>query len=132
VTPSSSAGHGRGRHPSVVAPRAGRFAHPSEGVFAALLSLYGFEWDYEPVEFPLEWNDKGEPTRAFRPDFYVASRNLYIELTVLEQRLVTRKNQKIRQFRSLYPDVALLVVYQRDFAALLERHALGTLADFAA
>jgi hypothetical protein len=115
-----------------VASRAGRFAHPSEEVFAALLSLYGLHWAYEPIEFPLAWNERGQATRGFRPDFYVASRDLFIELTVLEQRLVTRKNQKIREFRTLYPEVALMVVYQRDFAALLTSHALGTLADFAA
>lgn len=129
---ASSAGPARGRHPSVVAPRAARFAHPSEEVFAALLSLYGLAWAYEPIEFPLAWNERGEATRAFRPDFYVASRDLFIELTVLEQRLVTRKNQKIREFRALYPEVDLLVVYQRDFVRLLDSHALGTLSDFAA
>jgi hypothetical protein len=62
----------------------------------------------------------------------VASRDLFIELTVLEQRHVTRKNQKIREFRTLYPQVDLLVVYQRDFTRLLTSHALGTLSDFAA
>lgn len=120
------------RHPSAVAPRPDRFAHPSEGVFASLLSLYGLDWTYEPREFALAWDDDGQPTRGFRPDFYVASEDLYIELTVLSQRLVSRKNRKVREFRALYPDVALLVVYQRDFAALLERHSLGDLADYAA
>ncbi|MGH9021357.1 MAG: hypoxanthine phosphoribosyltransferase, partial [Acidimicrobiales bacterium] len=119
-------------HPSTVAPGAERFAHPSEGLFASLLSLYGLEWTYEPVEFALAWNEQGEPTRGFRPDFYVESMDLFIELTVLTQRLVTKKNQKIRAFRALYPDVDLVVVYQRDFAALIERHALGDLTSFAA
>jgi len=132
VRSSSSVGPARGRHPSVVAPRAARFAHPSEEVFAALLSLYGLTWSYEPIEFPLAWDERGQTTRAFRPDFYVASHDLFIELTVLEQRLVTRKNQKIREFRTLYPQIALMVVYQRDFSRLLTSHALGTLEDFAA
>jgi hypothetical protein len=132
VRSSLSVGPARGRHPSVVVPRAARFAHPSEEVFAALLSLYGLSWSYEPIEFPLAWDEHGQMTRAFRPDFYVASRDLFIELTVLEQRLVTRKNQKIREFRALYPQVALMVVYQRDFSRILASHALGTLADFAA
>jgi len=122
----------RGRHPSVTVPRVERFAHQSERLFATLLDLYGLAWEYEPIEFPLAWNDAGEPTRAFRPDFYVASRGLFIELTVLDQRNVTKKNQKIREFRTLYPEVALLVVYQRDFVALLERHALKSPADHAA
>jgi hypoxanthine phosphoribosyltransferase len=70
--------------------------------------------------------------RAFRPDFYLPSIPLFIELTVLEQRLVTKKNQKVREFRALYPEVELLVVYQRDFVELLKQHDLGTLGDFAA
>lgn len=132
MTDESPARLERGRHPSTVAPCEERFAHPSEELFAALLTLYGLEWSYEPVEFALAWDDDGQPTRGFRPDFYVPSADLYIELTVLSQRLVNKKNQKVREFRSLYPDVALLVVYQRDFAALLERHSLGELSDFAA
>ncbi|HEY5263330.1 MAG TPA: hypothetical protein VIJ08_03575 [Acidimicrobiales bacterium] len=122
----------RRRHPSLEAVPQDQFAHPSERAFARLLNLYGFAWSYEPVEFPLEWNELGAPTKAFRPDFYLPERRLFIELTVLEQRLVTKKNQKVRKFRALYPEVELLVVYQRDFVALLEQHGLGTLATFAA
>ncbi len=109
-----------------------QFAHPSERAFACLLNLYGFSWTYEPVEFPLDWNERGQPVRGFRPDFYLPDRQLFIELTVLEQRLVTKKNQKVRLFRALYPEIELLVVYQRDFVALLHQHGLGTIADLAA
>ena len=122
----------RRRHPSIEPGPLDQFAHPSEKAFARLLNLYGFAWSYEPVEFPLEWNELGVPVKAFRPDFYLPERRLFIELTVLEQRLVTKKNQKVRKFRALYPEVELLVVYQRDFVALLEQHGLGTLASFAA
>ena len=122
----------RRRHPSLEPVPQDQFAHPSERAFARLLNLYGFAWSYEPVEFPLEWNEHGVPVRAFRPDFYLPERHLFIELTVLEQRLVTKKNQKVRMFRALYPEVELLMVYQRDFVALLEQHGLGTLATFAA
>ncbi len=122
----------RRRHPSLEPVPQDQFAHPSERAFARLLNLYGFAWSYEPVEFPLEWNELGVPVRAFRPDFYLPERHLFIELTVLEQRLVTKKNQKVRMFRALYPEVELLVVYQRDFVALLEQHGLGTLDTFAA
>ena len=122
----------RRRHPSLEPVPQDQFAHPSERAFARLLNLYGFAWSYEPVEFPLEWNELGVPVRAFRPDFYLPERHLFIELTVLEQRLVTKKNQKVRRFRALYPEVELLVVYQRDFVALLEQHGLGTLATYAA
>jgi hypothetical protein len=122
----------RRRHPSVVDSPKERFAHPSERAFARLLTLYGHEWSYEPVEFPLAWNDEGQPVKAFRPDFYLPGHRLFIELTVLEQRLVTKKNQKVRQFRALYPELALLVVYQRDFIALLEQHGMGKIVNLAA
>jgi len=132
VTLPDPSDDGRRRHPSLVERSNDGFAHPSERTFAHLLTLYGFEWSYEPVEFPLAWNEIGQPVRAFRPDFYLHDRNLFIELTVLEQRLVTKKNRKVRQFRTLYPEVELLVVYQRDFRALLSQHGLGTIADLAA
>ena len=97
-----------------------------------MLALYGIAWIYEPVEFPLAWTDLGAPARAFRPDFYLPERKMFIEMTVLEQRLVTKKNQKIRLFRTLYPEIELMVVYQRDFIELLRRHRLGSLGDLAA
>ena len=122
----------RRRHPSGEVLPPDQFAHPSERAFARLLNLYDFAWSYEPVEFPLAWNEQGQPVRGFRPDFYLPDRRLFIELTVLEQRLVTKKNQKVRQFRKLYPEIELLVVYQRDFVALLQQHGLGTLAGLAA
>ncbi len=101
-----------------------RFAHPSERVFAGLLSLYGVEWVYEPVAFPLVWDEFGTPIRFFRPDFYLPAQGGFIELTVLDQRLVTKKNAKVRRFRALYPEVPLIVVYRRDFFALTARHCV--------
>lgn len=122
----------RGRHPSLVISENAQFAHPSERVFASILSLYGHDWVYEPIEFPLAWNSVGQPTRGFRPDFFLPDRHLFIEMTVLDQRLVTKKNQKIRQFRELYPEVDLVVVYQRDFNDLIQRHGLHVIAPHAA
>jgi len=49
--------------------------------------------------------------------------NVFIELTVLEQRLVTKKNAKIRAFRALYPEVELVVVYQKDFNDIVLKHS---------
>jgi hypothetical protein len=125
VSPAPAARSGR-RHPSRVPAPEARFAHPSEEIFASLLSLYGVAWEYEPVEFALAWDDAGRPTRAFRPDFYLPDHDTFVELTVLAQRLVTRKNRKVREFRALYPETRLLVLYQRDFVTLLERHALAS------
>ena len=131
---TSSPGNGEPRrwHPSLTTTSSTRFAHPSERIFANLLSLYGVRWVYEPIEFPLAWNTDGQPIRGFRPDFYLPERHMFIEMTVLEQRLVTKKNQKVRQFRALYPEVELLVVYQRDYNELMRRHDLGATGGRAA
>ena len=120
------------RHPSCLDRPMVDFAHPSERVLANLMTLYGVSWRYEPVEFPLAWDDSGRAVRGFRPDFYLPEHRLFVELTVSDQRLVTKKNQKVRAFRALYPELEIVVVYQRDFVALLKRHALGTLGNVAA
>jgi hypoxanthine phosphoribosyltransferase len=124
VTNQAPSEESRRRHPSFVVSENAQFAHPSERVFANLLSLYGLEWFYEPIEFPLAWNGDGQPIRGFRPDFFLPDRHLFIEMTVLDQRSVSKKNQKIRQFRELYPEVDLVVVYQRDFNELILRHGI--------
>jgi len=113
----------RRRHPSSITTQSSNFAHPSEKTFSAFLSLYGHKWEYEPIEFALAWNENGQPIRGFRPDFYLPELNVFIELTVLEQRLVTKKNAKIRAFRALYPEVELLVVYQKDFNDIVLKHS---------
>jgi hypothetical protein len=53
-------------------------------------------------------------------------------LTTAEQRLVTRKNGKVRRMRELYPEVPVLIVYQRAFLALLEAHGLDLTVPSAA
>jgi hypoxanthine phosphoribosyltransferase len=117
----------RHRHPSAARAARVRFAHPSERLFAALLDVHEVEWEYEPVEFALAWGEDGYPSAGFRPDFWLPAQACFVELTTADQRLVTRKNAKIRRLRQLYPDVALVVVYQRDFFDLLARNGLDPL-----
>jgi hypothetical protein len=119
-------------HPAGAPAGQVRFAHPSERLFAALLDLYEERWEYEPVEFPLRWDEQGSPVAGFRPDFFLPDRGMFIELTTADQRLVTRKNGKVRRMRELYPEVPIVVVYQRDFMALLEAHGLHLPASSAA
>lgn len=114
----------RRRHPASAPASRVRFAHPSERVFASLLDLYGIDWAYEPVEFPLQWSEAGEPSAGFRPDFWLPEFSVFVELTTAEQRLVTRKNAKVRRMRELYPEIDVQVVYQRDFLGLANRHHL--------
>jgi len=109
-----------------------RFAHPSERLFAALLDGAAIRWEYEPVEFALRWAEDGTPASGFRPDFWLPDHHCFVELTTAGQKLVTRKNAKVRRMRELYPEVDVLVVYQRDFLALLEHHGIDPGATTAA
>jgi hypothetical protein len=100
------------------------FAHNSERQFARLLDFYRVDWEYEPTAFPIDWDAAGQPTQQFRPDFYLPGWRLYIEITTLNQRLVTKKNRKVRRLRELYPDVRIKVLYQRDYLSLLAKYGL--------
>jgi hypothetical protein len=100
------------------------FAHNSERQFARLLDFYRVDWEYEPTAFPIEWDAAGDPVQYFRPDFYLPGFDLHIEITTLNQRLVTRKNRKVRRLRELYPQVRIKVLYQRDYLSLLAKYGL--------
>ena len=89
-----------------------------------MLDFYGVRWDYEPRTFPLEWGADGRITAAFTPDFYLPDQELYLEITVMKQSLVTRKNRKLRQLRALYPDVRVKLFYRRDIEHLARRFDL--------
>src|SRR5436305_13390414 len=86
---------------SVEAPRV---ANDSERECARLFDFYGVPWEYEPRTFALE-NEGERITEAFTPDFYLPDQDLYVEVTVMKQALVTRKNKKLRKLRERYPDV---------------------------
>ena len=102
-----------------------RFAHPSEEEFSHILDFYKILWHYEPRTFPLAWDEGGNVTEAFTPDFYLPGQDLYVEITTLRQELVTRKNQKLRRLRELYPDVNIKLLYRRDFGRLLDKYGLS-------
>ena len=97
------------------------FKNDTEAEFAGILDMYNIEWMYEPKTFPLEWDDAGNVTMAFSPDFYLPKFNLYLELTVMEQKYVTKKNKKARRVMELYPGTNVRIVYKKDFLELVER-----------
>jgi hypothetical protein len=101
-----------------------RFANRSELECAKILDYYGIRWDYEPRSFVLERDDDGRVISAFTPDFYLLEQNLFIEVTVMKQSLVTRKNRKIRELRRLYPHVRVKLFYRRDIERLAQRYRL--------
>jgi hypothetical protein len=101
-----------------------RFAHNSERQFAKLLDFYGVAWEYEPRTFVLERDADGNPMQAFTPDFYLPAFDSYIEITTLNQKLVTKKNRKARRLRELHPEIEIKVLYQRDYLHLLTKFGL--------
>jgi hypothetical protein len=101
-----------------------RFAHNSERQFAKLLDFYGIAWEYEPRTFVLERTHDGDPVQAFAPDFFLPAHDLYIEITTLNQKLVTKKNRKARRLQELFPEVRVKVLYQRDYLHLLVKYGL--------
>jgi hypothetical protein len=105
----------------VVAPR---FANPAELECAKILDYYGVPWDYEPRSFVLERGADGRTVEAFTPDFYLPEQDLYIEITVMKQSLVTKKNRKLRKLRELYPEIKVKLFYKRDVERLAQRYRL--------
>ena len=81
-------------------------------------------WEYEPRTFVLEWDNDGQPQQAFSPDFYLPAYDLFIEITTMNQKLVTKKNRKARRLKEAYPDVRIKVFYQRDYLNLLVKYGL--------
>lgn len=101
-----------------------RFANRIELECAKILDWYGIPWAYEPTSFVLERDADGRVTRAFTPDFYLPEPDLYVEVTVMKQSLVTRKNRKLRELRELYPHVNVKLFYRRDIERLAQRYRL--------
>ena len=100
------------------------FAHESERQYARLLDFYQIEWDYEPRSFDIEWDEQGNVIKQFTPDFYLPQFDTYIEVTTMNQKLVTKKNRKVRRLRELYTDCKIKIFYQRDYVALLQKYGL--------
>jgi hypoxanthine phosphoribosyltransferase len=98
-----------------------RFANRAELECAKVLDFYGVPWDYEPRTFVLERDEEGRVTEAFTPDFYLPEQDLYLEVTVMKQSLVTRKNRKLRKLREQFPEVNAKLFYKRDLERLAER-----------
>ena len=97
------------------------FKNETEAEFARILDMYNIEWMYEPKTFPIEWDEEGNIKMAFSPDFYLPKFNLYLELTIMDQKYVTKKNKKARKVMELYPGTNVRIVYKKDFMELAER-----------
>lgn len=89
-------------------------------------------WEYEPRSFVLERDRLGNPVQAFTPDFYLPAYDQYIEITTLNQKLVTKKNRKARRLREQHPEIEIKVLYQRDYLHLLVKYGLEPPSQLAA
>jgi hypothetical protein len=101
-----------------------RFQNEAELECAKVFDYYGVPWEYEPRSFVLEEDEEGRVLEAFTPDFYLPEQNLYIEITVMKQSLVTRKNRKLRKLRARYPEIRIKLFYKRDIERLAQRFGL--------
>jgi hypoxanthine phosphoribosyltransferase len=105
------------------------FAHASEAEMARILDFYGVRWEYEPTTFPILWNLDGAVVESFAPDFYLPDLEVFLEMTTLKQRLVRKKNRKLRRLRELYPDIRIKLFYARDFRAMMLKYGRLGLAE---
>lgn len=96
---------------------------------ARILDFYAVRWEYEPQTFPILWNLEGHVVESFAPDFYLPDLDLYLEMTTLRQKLVRKKNRKLRRLRELYPSVNIKLFYARDFRALMLKYGKLGLID---
>jgi hypothetical protein len=115
------------------APRGPRsdpgFAHASEAEFGRILDFYEVAWEYEPHVFPILWDLDGNVLESFAPDFFLPELELFVELTTLQQRLVRKKNRKVRRLRELYPGLRIKLFYARDFRALMLKYGRAALVS---
>jgi hypoxanthine phosphoribosyltransferase len=100
------------------------FANRAELECAKVLDYYGVPWDYEPHTFVLERDETGRVVEAFTPDFHLPEQDLYLEITMMKQSLVTRKNRKLRKLRERYPSIRIKLFYKRDVERLAQRYHL--------
>jgi len=100
------------------------FVHPMEVEFARLLDFYHIPWLYEATSFALNWSGE-QVIEMFTPDFYLPDQDLYVELTTMRQRLVTRKHRKLRRLRELYPSINVRLLYNRDYHQLIASYGYG-------
>lgn len=98
------------------------FAHSSEHRFARLLDFYRVRWEYEPHTYPIAWDGAGNVSESFTPDFWLPDLGVYVEITMLRQPLVTRKNRKLRRFRELHPERPIRLLYRGDLERLRAKY----------
>lgn len=106
-----------------------KFAHQIEEAFARILDYYHIRWEYEPRTFDLEWDEEGNVTVAFSPDFFLPDQDLYIELTTLRPKLMRQKNAKLRRMAELYPDINVKLFRRQDLRNMMIKYGMDEEAE---
>ena len=97
-----------------------KFAHYSEKLFSEHLELFNITWIYEPRSFPLN-RGSGSIKMMFTPDFYLPDYDIYIEITTMNQKLITKKQKKIKLARKLYPQTTFKLINEQEFYNFLTK-----------
>ena len=97
-----------------------KFAHYSEKLFSEHLELFNIKWIYEPISFPLKWG-RGSIKMMFTPDFYLPEYDTYIEITTMDQKLISKKRKKINLAKKLYPLTTFKLINEQDFYNFLTK-----------
>ena len=82
-----------------------------EVAFAHWLDHFGIAWEYESKKFCI---GKG---KYYTPDFYLPDQNEYVEL---KGWLTDKNKEKIKLFRSMYPDIKLYVFFGEHLGKILQ------------
>jgi hypothetical protein len=106
-----------------------QFAHQIEEAFARILDYYHIQWEYEPRTFDLEWDEDGNVTVAFSPDFYLPEQDLYVELTTLRPKLMRQKNAKLRRMAEIYPEINIKLFRRRDLRNMMIKYGMDEEAE---
>ena len=101
-----------------------KFAHHSEKLFSEHLDLFNIHWLYEPTSFPLKWGS-GSIKMMFTPDFYLPDLNIYIEITTMNQKLITKKQKKVKLCKKLYPQFNFKLINEKEFISILEQNRIS-------
>ena len=91
-----------------------KFAHYSEKIFSEHLDLFNIQWIYEPISFPLKWGS-GAIKMMFTPDFYLPELDVYVEITTMNQNLITKKQKKIKLANKLYPNYNFKLINESQY-----------------
>ena len=97
-----------------------KFAHYSEQLFTEHLNLFEIDWVYEPRSFPLKWGS-GAIKMMFTPDFYLPEYDTYIEITTMDQKLITKKQKKIKLAQKLYPQTTFKLINEQEYYNFLTK-----------